>query len=49
MKLERVENRGQIAAVAGGVTFSLNEQISLYGEIAHIDDMFFAAGACMTF
>lgn len=31
-------------AIAGGVSFALTEQISIYGEIAHIDDVFFGFG-----
>jgi len=36
-------------AVAAGVAFSLSEQIAFYGEIAHIDDVFFGLGARVTF
>ena len=32
------------AVLAAGVEFAINEQISLYGEIAHIDDPFFGFG-----
>lgn len=31
-------------AIAGGVLFSLTEQLSLYGELVHIDDLFFGIG-----
>ena len=37
------------AVVAGGLSVALNEQISLYGEIAYIDDVFFGFGARMNF
>ena len=36
-------------ALAGGAAISLNEQISFYGEIAYIDDPFFAAGMRLDF
>lgn len=36
-------------AVAGGVNIALNDQLSLYAEIAHIDDTFFGFGAGFTF
>lgn len=36
-------------AIAGGVLFALNEQISLYGELAHIDDLFFGLGGRFQF
>ena len=36
-------------ALAGGVIFSLTDQISLYGEVAYIDDPFFAAGGRFQF
>lgn len=36
-------------AVAGGVVFALTEQISLYGEIAYIDDVFFGLGGRIAF
>lgn len=36
-------------AVAAGVSFALNEQISFYGEIAHIDDVFFGLGGRIAF
>ncbi|MBU1694623.1 MAG: hypothetical protein KKC51_11760 [Verrucomicrobia bacterium] len=32
-------------AIAGGVLFSLTEQLSFYGEIVHIDDLLFGLGA----
>ena len=36
-------------AVAAGVVVALNEMISFYGEIAHIDDPFFGLGARVAF
>ena len=36
-------------AVAGGVSFALNKQFSVYAEIAHIDDPFFGGGVRMNF
>ena len=36
-------------AFGGGAIFSLTEQISLYGEVAHIDDMFFSLGGRFEF
>ncbi|MGD9612839.1 MAG: outer membrane protein [Kiritimatiellia bacterium] len=36
-------------AIAAGTTFALNEQLSFYGEIAHIDDVFFGLGARYAF
>jgi opacity protein-like surface antigen len=36
-------------ALAGGVLFALNEQLSLYGEIIHIDDLFFGLGGRFQF
>lgn len=36
-------------AVAAGVVFSLNEMLSFYGEIAHIDDLFVGLGGRITF
>ncbi len=32
-------------AVAGGAMFAVNEQLSLYGELAHIDELFISLGA----
>lgn len=36
-------------ALAGGVLFDLTEQLSLYGEIVHIDDLFFGLGGRFQF
>lgn len=36
-------------ALAVGASLALNEQISFYGELAHIDDLFIAGGARFTF
>lgn len=36
-------------AIAGGAVFALNEQISFYGEIAHIDDVIFSLGGRFDF
>ncbi|HOW96532.1 MAG TPA: hypothetical protein P5567_03160 [Kiritimatiellia bacterium] len=36
-------------AIAGGALFALNEQFSLYGELAHIDDLFFGLGGRFQF
>lgn len=36
-------------AIAAGVVFALNDQISFYGEIAHIDDLFFGIGGRVAF
>lgn len=36
-------------AVAAGVSFALNEKLSFYAEIAHIDDPFFGGGARVNF
>ena len=36
-------------AVAAGVVVALNEMISFYGEIAHVDDPFFGLGARVAF
>ena len=36
-------------AIAGGVLFSLTEQLSFYGEIAYIDDPYFGLGGRFTF
>ncbi len=37
------------AALAGGVSVALSEQISLYAEIAYIDDVFFGFGGRVNF
>ncbi|HAL92865.1 MAG TPA: hypothetical protein DCM68_07575 [Verrucomicrobia bacterium] len=36
-------------ALGGGVLFSMNEQISFYGEIGHVDDVFFGVGGRFAF
>ncbi len=36
-------------AIAGGVMFSVTDDFSLYGEVAHIDDTFFGLGARFAF
>lgn len=36
-------------AIGGGVSFALNEQFSLYGEMIYIDDPFFGFGARFRF
>jgi len=36
-------------AIAGGCEFALTEQFSIYGELAHIDDLFFGLGGRMRF
>ena len=36
-------------AIAGGVEFAVTEQVSVYGELAHIDDLFFGLGARFRF
>lgn len=36
-------------AIAGGGIFSLNENFSFYGELAHIDELFISLGARFTF
>lgn len=36
-------------AVAGGAVFAVNDQISIYGEIAYIDDLFIAGGVRVNF
>jgi hypothetical protein len=37
------------AVLAAGVEFAINEQFSLYGEVAHIDDPFFGFGGRIRF
>ena len=36
-------------AFGGGVLFPVNQQFSLYGELMHIDDLFFSVGAQVNF
>jgi len=36
-------------ALAGGLSVALNNQVSLYGEIAYIDDVFFGLGGRIAF
>ena len=36
-------------AIAGGVVFALNEMLSFYAEVAHIDDLFFGIGGRLAF
>lgn len=36
-------------AIAGGAVFAVNEMLSFYAEIAHIDDLFFGLGGRIAF
>lgn len=36
-------------AIAGGALFNVNENVSLYGELAHIDEMFISLGGRFKF
>jgi hypothetical protein len=49
----RVSNGGSDSevdpALGGGVLFNVNQQISLYGELMHIDDLWIGLGVRYAF